>query len=119
MFIGKQVILTNNCYVEKRQKKLSKLNGLRSKHSKNALLECLNVNSLQNKFKLLNELIKDTFDIFLMSESRLDPSFSDSQFLIPGYHKEKIDTKMEGEYFSTLLKTYILKSLKVNNYQEI
>ena len=41
--------------------------GLRSKHPKNAFLGHLNVNSLRNKFESLNELIKDTFDIFLVS----------------------------------------------------
>ena len=36
----------------------------------------LSLNSLRNKFEPLNELIKDNFDIFLVSESTLDSSFS-------------------------------------------
>ena len=38
-----------------------------------------------HKFECVWELIKDTFDIFLVSESKLDSSFPDEQFSIPGY----------------------------------
>ena len=61
------------------------LRGLRSKHPKNVLLGHLNVNTLKNKFEPLDELTKDTFDVFLVSESKRDSSFSDSQFSIPDY----------------------------------
>ena len=50
--------------------------NLKSKHAKNVFLEHLNVNSLRNKFESSNKLIKDTFDIFLVTESKLDSSFS-------------------------------------------
>ena len=69
---------------QKKGETFKTLRGLRSKHSKNAFLGHLHVNSLWNKIQSLNELIKDIFDIFLVSESKLD-SFSDSQFSIPGY----------------------------------
>ena len=72
---------------EKKAKETFKtLRSLRSKHPKNVFLGHLNLNSLRNKFKSLNELIKDTFDIFLLSESKFDSSFPDSQCLIPGHH---------------------------------
>ena len=82
------------------------LRGLRSKHPKNVFLGHLNVNSLRNKFESLNELIKD---IFLWSESKLDSSFSDSQFLVPGYRIVKKGQNKNGG---------VLKSLKRNNYQK-
>ena len=41
-------------------------------------------------------MIKDTFDIFLVSESKLDPSFPDSQFLIPGYRRVRKDRNKNG-----------------------
>ena len=47
--------------------------GLRSKHPKKIFKESL------------KELIKDTFDAFLVSESKIDSTFSNSQFSIPGY----------------------------------
>ena len=67
--------------------------GLRSKHPKNVFLGHLNVNSLQNKFESLNELIKDTFNIVLVSESKLGP---DSQFSIPGYRLVRKDRNKNG-----------------------
>ena len=103
MFIGKEVILIS----EKKAKETYKtLRGLRSKHPKNVFLGHLNVNSLRNKFESLDELIKD---IFLWSESKLDSSFSDSQFLVPGYRIVKKGQNKNGG---------VLKSLKRNNYQK-
>ena len=34
-----------------------------------------NVNSIRNKFVSIEELIKRTFDIFLISETKIDDSF--------------------------------------------
>ena len=45
--------------------------GLRSKHPKNVFLANLDINSLRNKFESVTELIKDTLDILLLSESKL------------------------------------------------
>ena len=69
---------------------------MRSKHPKNVFLGHLNVNSLQNKFESLNKLIKDTFDIFHVSEGKLDFSFPDNKFLIPGYRIVSKDRKKNG-----------------------
>ena len=69
---------------QKKGETFKTLRGLRSKHSKNAFLGHLHVNSLWNKIQSLNELIKDIFDIFLVSGSKLDSSFPDRQFSIPG-----------------------------------
>ena len=94
---------------KRRQQAFKTLRGLRCKHPKNAFPGHLNVNSLRNEFKSLNELIKDTCDIFLVRESKLDSSFPDSQFLIPAHLIVRKDrNKNGGEYFSTLTKTYLL-----------
>ena len=45
-----------------------------------------NINSLRNKFDLLCEQIKGSIDIFMISETKLDDSFPQSQFLIEGFH---------------------------------
>ena len=49
----------------------------------------LNINSIKNKFEFVWELIKHTFDIFLLSESKLDSSFPDNQFSIPGKDRDR------------------------------
>ena len=46
----------------------------------------LNLNSLSNNLDQLTEMLKDFFDIFLISESKLDDSFPEGEFIIDGYH---------------------------------
>ena len=100
--------MNNNIFSEtsnSKRKKLSStkaknpfktIRGLRIKHPKNVFLGHLNINSLRNKFESVNELIKDTFDIFMLSESKLDSSFPDNQFLIPGYRIIRKDRNKNG-----------------------
>ena len=47
----------------------------------------LNMNSTWNKFENLCELIASNADILCIGETKLDPLFSNSQFLIPSFHK--------------------------------
>ena len=47
-------------------------------------------------------------DTFVVMESKLDPSFLDSQFSIIGYHiVRKVRNKNGGGILSTYLKTYL------------
>ena len=57
---------------------ISNINGLIFGH--------LNINSLRNKFDLLCEQIKGSTDIFMISETKLDDSFAQGQFLFDGFH---------------------------------
>ena len=41
---------------------------------------------MRNKFDFLCEQIKGSIDIFMISESKLDESFPQGQFLIDGFH---------------------------------
>ena len=45
----------------------------------------MDVNSVRSKFEALEFLTKDKFDVFLVSASKLDSSFPEVQFEIPGY----------------------------------
>ena len=69
---------------------------MKRKKPKNVFLGHLNINSIKNKFQSVRELIKDTFDIFLLSESKPDSSFSDDLFLIPGYRIVRKDRDRNG-----------------------
>ena len=69
---------------------------MKRKRPKNVFLGHLNINSIKNKFESVWELIKDTFDIFLLSESKLDSSFPDDQFSIPGYRIVRKDRDRNG-----------------------
>ena len=69
----------------KTKETLRTIGGLRNKHPKNVFLRYLNVNSLRNQFEFINELTKDTSDIFLVTKNKLDPSVSENRFSIPCY----------------------------------
>ena len=46
----------------------------------------LNINYLRNKFDQLTEMVKGFVDIRLISDSKLDDSFPEGQFIIDGYY---------------------------------
>ena len=56
----------------------------------------LNINSIRNKFEALELFVKENFDIFLVSESKLDSSFPDTQFSISGYRTIRKDRNKNG-----------------------
>ena len=55
------------------------------KNLKRIILGHLNINSIRNKFDILVDQIKGNVDIMVISETKLDESFSNGQFKIPGY----------------------------------
>ena len=63
------------------------LKNIRIKNMKNVIIGQLNINSLRNKFELLAEVIKGNLDILVITETKLDHTFPEKQFLIPGYRK--------------------------------
>ena len=57
----------------------------------------LNINSLRNKFHLLNEEVNGSTDILMVSETKLDDSFPHGQFLIEGFHSPfRFDRNING-----------------------
>ena len=44
------------------------------------------IDSLRNKFDLLSEQVKGFIDILMVSETKLDDSFAEGQFLMKGFH---------------------------------
>ena len=66
---------------------MSHLRNLRSKNAGNIIFSYLNINSIRNKFENLCELVAGNVDILCIAETKLDPSFPNLQFLIPGFHK--------------------------------
>ena len=63
------------------------LNAARQKNAKGMLLCHLNINRSQNKFdELKDNIINNKMQIMAVSETKIDRSYPDSQFLIPGYY---------------------------------
>ena len=61
------------------------LKKIRSKHPKNLFFGQLNVNSIRNKLESFQEIIQNTFDVFLACETKIDSSDSNRQFCISEY----------------------------------
>ena len=67
----------------------------RKENYKNLIIGHLNINSVRNKFEMIAEIIKD-FDIFLISESKLDSTFPNAQFKITGFKIFRCDRNRFG-----------------------
>ena len=63
------------------------LTKLKISNKERIILGHLNINHLQNKFEPLVSLVKDKLDLFLLTETKIDQSFTTAQFLIEGYSK--------------------------------
>ena len=63
----------------------SNLKFLHMRNFNKLVLGHLNINSLRNKFDALTQQIKGNVDILMLSETKLDSSFPEGQFLISGY----------------------------------
>ena len=61
------------------------LNNLRLKNPNRLICAHLNINSVRNKFDLLSDIIKNNIDVLMISETKLDSSFSNGQFQIHSY----------------------------------
>ena len=82
---------------------MNSLQETRIKNANRLTIDHLNISSLQNKFEMLEEIIKDKIDIFLISKRKLDSSFSSAQFLIKGYSTPfRLDRNQNGGRFITL-----------------
>ena len=72
------------------------LKSFRLKNPKNLIIGHLNINSLRNKFESLKSIISPIFDIFLVSETKIDESFPKTQFSINGYRMFRKDRNRFG-----------------------
>ena len=61
------------------------LSELRSNNIGQIIIAHLNINFLQNKYEALKLLIQDNIDIIMLSETKIDDSFTSSQFTMEGY----------------------------------
>ena len=60
------------------------------------ILGHLNVTSPRNKFKSVADVIQETFDIFLLSETEIDESFPDKQFCSNNFRIVRKDRNRYG-----------------------
>ena len=60
---------------------------MRFKDPKRIILAHLNINSIRNKFDILKNSVSGKIDILVVSETKLDASFPDTQFFIEGFSR--------------------------------
>ena len=94
------------------------------KNLKKIIFPYININSNRNKFDNLCDLISKNVDILSVAETKLDPSFSNSQFLIPGFHEPirlDITSKRGGRlvYIKSSLPSRIMFNFKLPKNIEI
>ena len=77
----------------------------------------LNINHVANKFEQLVSQVRDRLHIFLLTETKLDQSFPDEQFIIEGYAKpfRKDRTKHGGGLLFYVKNDIICKEINVPN----
>ena len=63
----------------------SSLKSVPRKNLHQIIFDHLNINSLKNEFDALVDQIKENVDSLVISETKLDESFPESQFQIPGF----------------------------------
>ena len=59
---------------------VSHLRNLRTKNPKNIIFSYISINSIRNKFDNLCDMISKNVGILSVTETKLDPSFPNSQF---------------------------------------
>ena len=75
----------------------SELRKFRVNHSKQIVIGHLNINSLRNKFcEIYDILLNELIDVFGLSETKLDSSFTSSQFSVPDYTMHRVDRNSHG-----------------------
>ena len=94
---------------------MNTLHETRIKNANQLIIGNLNVNSLRNKFEILEELIKDKTDIFSVSETKLDCSFSSRQFVIKG---NSTPFRLDRNQHEGVLLLYVRKDIPCKIWKE-
>ena len=77
---------------------VASLCSIRKRNLNKLVVAHLNINSLRLKFDSLVQKITGNVNILMISETKLDNSFPEGQFLIEGYRKPyRIDRNCHGE----------------------
>ena len=73
------------------------LHNVRVKNPNRIIIGQLNINSLRNKIEMLQEVVKNNIDILLISETKLDSSYPDGQFLLKHFSSPiRLDRNANG-----------------------
>ena len=63
------------------------LKNIRFKNSNGLIIAFLNINSIRNKIEFLRPLVSHYVDVLIIAETKIDNTFTTSQFIIEGFMK--------------------------------
>ena len=76
---------------------LSTIKNIRLSNVNRVVIDNVNINSLPNKFSQLKELVLKSVDILVLTQTKLDDSFPNSQFRVDGFSQPfRIDRNRSG-----------------------
>ena len=91
--------------------KNDQLELFRKHHDKDFLIAHLNINSIQNKFEELTEVIKKiNAHIMFVSETKIDASYPNAQFKVPNYSLYRNDRKKGGGGIMALISQSLIRA---------
>ena len=100
-------------------KEFDSLNEVRKLNPNRLIIAHININSIRNKFEMLEAAITDKTDILLISETKLDSSFPVNQFLIDGLtHLYRLDRNAYGGVNMLYVRQDIPSKLLSNSDQD-
>ena len=85
------------------------IRDLRIKYPKNVVISYLNINWIRNKFENFSSIIEKHVDVLVIAETKLDGTFENSQFRIPGFKQPyRLDVSSNsGGYWFILMTKYL------------
>ena len=73
------------------------LRDIRIKNIGRVIVATLNINSIAGKFEQLKFLVTNNIDVLILTETKIDNSFPERQFIIDGYSKPyRLDINSHG-----------------------
>ena len=86
----------------------------KTKNNHKVVLATLNNNSIRNKFTSLMELVSGNIDILVIEETKIDSTFPEAQFYIPGYKKPyRKDRNANGGNACICQRGYSIQGIKL------
>ena len=88
--------ISDNQFNTIQENSIDSMRNLKLSNPHKIILGHLNVNSLRNKLESVADVIQGTFDIFILSETKIDESFPDKQFCLNNFRIFRKDKNQYG-----------------------
>ena len=106
--------------IDRNTNRICKLKQLRNQNPHGIIIDHLNINPIRNKFESLVSFVGNNLDIFMVSETKIDNTFPESQFLIEGFSNPfRLDRTAKGGgvllYIREDIPCKYIKQITLNN----